>query len=154
MYLHISHILKLQNSISVLNVSAGFQITLCGQNINYGKTKQCVIWQLELQNWATKRNFPQNNQKRWKKNSKTKQGFGRERFTLVGMVALTSRKTRSYKEKTKSIFNREKWKKKRAVGRRISGSQQVNNSLASFRHQKGKNSTDPRPANACTSSCG
>ena len=28
MYLHISHILKLQNGISVLNVSAGFKITL------------------------------------------------------------------------------------------------------------------------------
>ena len=29
-------------------------------------------------------------------------------------------------------------KKEAAVGRRISGSQQVNNSLASFRHQNGK----------------
>ena len=31
-----------------------------------------------------------------------------------------------------------------------SGMQPVNNSLASFRHQRGRNSTDPRPANACT----
>ena len=43
MYLHISHILKLQNGISVLNVSAGLKITLCGPNLNYGKTKQCAI---------------------------------------------------------------------------------------------------------------
>ena len=154
MYLHIRHILKLQNSFSVFNVSAGFKITLCGQNINYGKTKQCVIWQLELQNSATKRNFPQSKQKKWKKNSKTKQGFGREKFTLVGMAALTSRKTRSYKEKTKSIFDREKWKKKRAVGSEKSGPQSMNNSLASFRHQRRRNSTDPRSANACTNSCG
>ena len=39
MYLHISHILKLQNSISVLNVSAGFKITLCGPNLNLRKDK-------------------------------------------------------------------------------------------------------------------
>ena len=43
MYLHISHILKVQNGISVLNVSAGFKITLCGPNLNYGKTKQYAI---------------------------------------------------------------------------------------------------------------
>ena len=43
MYLHISHILKLQNGISVLNVSAGFKITLCGPNLNYGKTKLNAI---------------------------------------------------------------------------------------------------------------
>ena len=63
MYLRISHILKLQNGISVLNVSAGFKITLCGHNLKYGKTKQCAIWQLELQNWAAKRNFPQSKRK-------------------------------------------------------------------------------------------
>ena len=33
-------------------------------------------------------------------------------------------------------------------GEKISGPQPLNNSLASFRHQKGRNSTDPRPANA------
>ena len=70
MYLHISYILKLQNGISVLNVSAGLKITLCGQNLKYRKTKQYAIWQLELQSWAAKRNFPQSKQKRWKKNSK------------------------------------------------------------------------------------
>ena len=43
MYLRISHILKLQNSISVLNVSAGFKITLCGPNLNYGKTTICDL---------------------------------------------------------------------------------------------------------------
>ena len=29
----------------------------------------------------------------------------------------------------------------------------MNNSLASLRHQRGRDSTDPRPANACTNSC-
>ena len=43
MYLHISYILKLQNGISVLNVSAGPKITLCGHNLNYRKTKQYAI---------------------------------------------------------------------------------------------------------------
>ena len=43
MYLRISHNLKLQNGISVLNVSGGVKITLCGHNLNYGKTKQCAI---------------------------------------------------------------------------------------------------------------
>ena len=39
-------------------------------------------------------------------------------------------------------------------GEKMSGPQPLNNSLASFRHQRGRNSTDPRPANACTNSCG
>ena len=43
MYLHFSHYLKLQNGVSVLNVSAGLKITLCGLNLNYGKTKQHAI---------------------------------------------------------------------------------------------------------------
>ena len=43
MYLHISHIPKLQNGMSVLNVLAGFKSTLCGPNLNYGKTKQYAI---------------------------------------------------------------------------------------------------------------
>ena len=29
----------------------------------------------------------------------------------------------------------------------------MNNSLASLRHQRGRNSTDPLPVNACTNSC-
>ena len=70
MYVHISHILKLQNGMSILNVSAGFKITLCGPNLNYGKTKQYAIWQLELQNWAAKRNFVQSKPKSWKENTK------------------------------------------------------------------------------------
>ena len=72
----------------------------------------------------------------------------------VGMEAITSRKTRNYKEKTKSIFDRKKMKKEASSGEKKSGSQPMNNSLASFRHQRGRNSTDPRPANACTNSCG
>ena len=39
MYLYISHILKLQNGISVLNVSAGLKITLCGPNPKLRKEK-------------------------------------------------------------------------------------------------------------------
>ena len=52
----------------------------------------------------------------------------------VGMEAITSKKIQNYKEKTKSIFDREKWKKKREVGWEKSGPQSVNNSLASFTH--------------------
>ena len=45
-------------------------------------------------------------------------------------------------------------KKEASSGEKKSGSQPVNNSLASFRHQRWRKSTDPRPANACTNSCG
>ena len=45
-------------------------------------------------------------------------------------------------------------KKEPSSREKKSGSQPVNNSLASFRHQSGRNRTDPRPANACTNSCG
>ena len=72
----------------------------------------------------------------------------------VGMEAITSGKIRYYKEKTKAIFEITKLKKEASSGEEISGPQPVNNSLASFRHQRGRNSTDPRPANACTKSCG
>ena len=41
-------------------------------------------------------------------------------------------------------------KKEASSGEKKSGPQPVNNSLASFRHQRGRNSTDPRSANACT----
>ena len=71
-----------------------------------------------------------------------------------GTEAITSRKTRNYKEKTKSIFDRKKMKKEASSGEKKSGSQPVNNSLSSFRHKRGRNSTHPRPANACTNSCG
>ena len=45
-------------------------------------------------------------------------------------------------------------KKEGSSGEKKSRSQPVNDSLASFRHQRGRKSTDPRPANACTNSCG
>ena len=51
------------------------------------------------------------------------------------------------------IWNR-KMRKEARSGEKISRPQPLNNSLASFRHQRGRNSTDPRPANACTNSCG
>ena len=48
--LHIYHILRLQNRISVLNVLLVFKITLCENNLNFGKTKQYAIRQKNLQN--------------------------------------------------------------------------------------------------------
>ena len=45
-------------------------------------------------------------------------------------------------------------KKEESSGEKKSGSQSVNNALASFSHQRGRNNTDPRPANTCTNSCG
>ena len=48
--LHIYHILRLQNRISVLNVLLVFKITLCENNLNFGKTKQYAIRQINLQN--------------------------------------------------------------------------------------------------------
>ena len=72
----------------------------------------------------------------------------------LGIEAITSGKIRIYKEKTKGIFEIAKLKKEASSGEEISGPQPVNNSIASFRHQRGRNSTDPKPANACTTSCG
>ena len=88
-----------------------------------------------------------------KKGNKKSNGLV-EKLYPVAMEAITWRKTRNYKEKTISIFDTEKRKKEASSGEKKSGSQPVNNSLASFRHQRGRNSTDPRPANACTNSCG
>ena len=54
----------------------------------------------------------------------------------------------------KSVFATENAKKKKpSSGQKKSGPQPANNSLASFRHQMERNSTDPRPAIACTDSC-
>ena len=47
---HIYHILKLQNRISVLNVLVVFELTLCEHNLNFGKTKQYAIRQIQIQN--------------------------------------------------------------------------------------------------------
>ena len=101
MYLHISHILKLQIGISVSHVSAVFKIILCGLNLNYGKTNSMRFdnesYKIELRNEI----FRKVNEKGGKKKQKKKwQGSGRESLTLLGMEAITSRKTRNYKEKT------------------------------------------------------
>ena len=48
--LHIYHILKVQNRISVLNVLVVFELTLCEQNLNFGKTNQYAIRQRKPQN--------------------------------------------------------------------------------------------------------
>ena len=148
MYVHISHILKLQNGISVLNVSAGFKITLCGPNLRYAKTKNYAIWQLELQNWAAKQNFVQSKRKRWKKNTKKNSNGVAEKALPCGNGSY------NFEKDTKSIFDRKKMKKEASSGEKKSGSKPMSNSLASFRHQRGRNSTDPRRANACTNSCG
>ena len=67
----------------------------------------------------------------------------------VWMEAITLGKIRIYKEKTKGIA---KLKREASSAEEISGPQLVNNFLASFRHRRGRNSTDHKPANACTSS--
>ena len=45
-------------------------------------------------------------------------------------------------------------KKEASSGEKKFGILPVNNFLALFRHQRRRNSTDSRPANACTNSCG
>ena len=104
---------------------AGFKITLCGPILNYGKTKQYAIWQLELQNWAGKRHFVQSKRKRWKEKTPKKIAMVWPRKLYpVGIETKTSRKPRNYKEKTKSRFDSKKWKKKQAVKRRNPGPNQ------------------------------
>ena len=68
-----------------------------------------------------KRNFPQIDEKEKKTKSKKTAKACPGKAYPVGMEALTSRMTRLYKEKTKTIFETEKWKKRREVGRRYPG---------------------------------
>ena len=103
---------------------AGFKITLCGPILNYGKTKQYAIWQLQLQNWAAKRKFVQKNGKLEETTPKKIAMVWPRKLYPVGLEAITSKKTRNYKEKTKSRFDSKKWKKKQAVGRRNPGPNQ------------------------------
>ena len=56
-------------------------------------------------------------------------------------------------KKRKGIFETCNLKNRASSGEKKSGPQPMNNSLASLRHQRGRDSTDPRPANACTNSC-
>ena len=56
-------------------------------------------------------------------------------------------------KKRKGIFETCNLKNRASSGEKKSGLQPMNNSLASLRHQRGRDSTDPRPANACTNSC-
>ena len=56
-------------------------------------------------------------------------------------------------KKGKGIFETCNLKTRASSGEKKSGPQPMNNSLASLRHQRGRDSTDPRPANACTNSC-
>ena len=101
-----------------------FKITLCPSlhNLNFGKIKQYAIWQIKLQTWTGERNFPQSKWKGKKRNSKKNTAkVCRSKVYSVGMEAITSTKTPIYKEKTSTIFETAKWKKKRAVGRRNPG---------------------------------
>ena len=72
----------------------------------------------------------------------------------IEIETITSGKILISKEETKGIFEIAKLKREASSGEEISEPQPLNNSLALFRHQRGRNSTDPRPANACTTSCG
>ena len=77
-------------------------------------------------NKATKLNrgnqiFCKVNEKEKKRNSKKTAKVWPSKAYPVGMDAITSRKTRIYKEKTKTIIETEKWKKRREVGRRYLG---------------------------------
>ena len=56
-------------------------------------------------------------------------------------------------KKGKAIFETCNLKNRASSGEKKSGPQPMNYSLASLRHQRGRDSTDPRPANACTNSC-
>ena len=69
---------------------------------------------------------------------KKRQMFDPARFTLWEFEAVTSRKTRIYKEITKSMFETQKMKIEVSSGEKKSGPQPLNNSLASFRHQRGR----------------
>ena len=68
-----------------------------------------------------KRNFPQIDEKETNRNSKkTAKAFPGKAYP-VGMKAVTSRITRFYKKKPKTIFETEKWKNRREVRRRYPG---------------------------------
>ena len=68
-----------------------------------------------------KRNFPQIDEKEKKtKCEKTAKVWPGKSYP-VGMETVTSRMTPIYKEKTKTIIETEKWKKRREVGRRYPG---------------------------------
>ena len=56
-------------------------------------------------------------------------------------------------KKRKGLFETCNLKNRASSGEKKSGPQPMNNSLASLRHQRGRDNTDPRPANACTNSC-
>ena len=69
----------------------------------------------------TKRIFTQINEKEKNRNSKKTAKVWPSKAYPVETEAITSRKTRIYKKKTKTIFENEEWKKRREVGRRYPG---------------------------------
>ena len=92
--------------------------------------------------------------KRGKKNSK-KNGKGLSQQGLsCGDGSYNLGKDTNLQRKNENYIWNSKMKKEASSGEKKSGPQPLNNSLASFRHQRGRNSTDPRRANACTIACG
>ena len=83
---------------------------------------------------------------------KKKSIYSRTWFT-VREQKLTSTEYTILQKKRKGIFETCNLKDNASSGEKKSGPQPMNNSLASLRHQRGRDSTDPRPANACTNSC-
>ena len=65
-----------------------------------------------------KPNFPQINEKEKNRNSQKTAKVWPSKAYPVETEAITSSKTRIYKEKTKTISENEEWKKRREVGRR------------------------------------
>ena len=124
-----------------------FKITLCEHNLNFGKIKQYAIRQIKLQNWTGKRNFAQSTIK------KTAKVWSSKAYP-VGIWSYNFEKDTNLQRKNENYIWNSKMKKEASSGEKKSGPQPLNNSLASSRHQMGRNSTDPRPANACTNSCG
>ena len=108
---------------------------------------------MRSRNKATKLNWESKFSKKTKEEKKNCEKMTKvwpSKVYFVGMGAITSGKIRNYKEKTKGVFEIAKLKKEASSGEEISGPQPLNYFLASFRHRRGRNNTDPRPANACT----
>ena len=66
---------------------------------------------------------------------------------------VTSTEYTVLQKKKNGLFETCNLKNRASSGEKKSGPQPMNYSLASLRHQRGRNSTDPMPVIACTNSC-
>ena len=66
---------------------------------------------------------------------------------------VTSTEYTVLQKKKNGLFETCNLKNRASSGEKKSGPKPMNNSLASLRHQRGRNSTDPMPVIACTNSC-